>query len=84
MEVTGVVTTHGTIACKHVIACCSPNAVFGEMLDKADVPERQTRMVNARSLGSRGFVVYLGLNKTAEELGLKDYRLLHLRVTGYR
>ena len=71
--VSGVATTHGTIACKHVIACCSPNAVFGGMMDQKDVPERQTRMINARKFGGRGFVVYLGLNKTAEELGLKDY-----------
>ena len=56
-----------------MIACCSPNAVFGGMLDSENVPEKQTRMINARRFGARGFVVYLGLNKTAEELGLKDY-----------
>jgi len=72
-QVAGVLTTHGAISCKHIIACCSPNSVFGEMLDISDVPERQTRMVNARRFGGRGFVVYLGLNKSAEELGLHDY-----------
>ena len=30
-------------------------------------------MINARGFGGRGFVVYLGLNKSAEELGLNDY-----------
>ncbi|MPM02037.1 hypothetical protein SDC9_48282 [bioreactor metagenome] len=72
-RVTGVRTSHGDVKTSHVIACCSPNAVFGDMMDAADVPERQTRMVNARRIGARGFVVYLGLNKTADELGLKDY-----------
>ena len=72
-KVAGVATTHGTIACGNVIACCSPNAVFGGMMDSKDVPERQTRMINARRFGGRGFVVYLGLNKSKEELGLKDY-----------
>jgi prolycopene isomerase len=43
------------------------------MMSQQDVPEAQKRMVNARAFGGRGFVVYLGLNKTAEELGLKDY-----------
>lgn len=72
-KVTGVITDHGVIKCSHVIACCSPNAVFGEMMEKDDVPEKQTRMVNARKFGGRGFVVYLGLNKSAEEIGLTDY-----------
>ena len=72
-KITGVVTTHGEVACSHVIACCSPNAVFGDMLDESNVPEKQKRMVNARQFGGRGFVVYLGLNRTAKELGLTDY-----------
>lgn len=72
-KVTGVTTSHGEVACRHVIACCSPNAVFGEMISAADVPERQRRMVNARRFGGRGFVLYLGLNRTAGQLGLKDY-----------
>jgi len=72
-RVAGVATTRGEVACGHVIACCSPNAVFGEMLDAADVPEKQRRMVNARRFGGRGFVLYLGLNRSAEQLGLRDY-----------
>jgi prolycopene isomerase len=72
-KVTGVVTTRGEVACGHVIACCSPNAVFGGMLEPENVPEQQRRMVNAREFGGRGFVLYLGLNRTAEQLGLKDY-----------
>jgi prolycopene isomerase len=72
-KVVGVATSRGEVACRHVIACCSPNAVFGEMLDEAEVPERQRRMVNARRFGGRAFVLYLGLNRTAEQLGLSDY-----------
>lgn len=72
-RVVGVSTTHGDVKTGHVVACCSPNAVFGDMMAPADVPERQRRMINARRIGPRGFVVYLGLNKTADELGLQDY-----------
>lgn len=72
-RVVGVRTSSGDIKTSHVLACCSPNAVFGDMMEPANVPERQTRMVNARRIGARGFVVYLGLNRTADELGLKDY-----------
>ncbi len=72
-RVVGVKTSRGIVKTAHVLACCSPNAIFGDMMDASDVPERQTRMVNARRIGARGFVVYLGLNRTADELGLKDY-----------
>lgn len=72
-RIVGVATTRGVVKTAHVVACCSPNAVFGDMLKPEDVPQRQTKMVNARRIGARGFVVYLGLNRTADELGLKDY-----------
>jgi phytoene dehydrogenase-like protein len=72
-RVVGVATSHGTVRCRHIIADCSPNAVFGDMMDLKDVPERQRRMINAREFGARAFVIYLGLNRTAEELGIKDY-----------
>ncbi len=72
-RVAGVRTARGDVKTAHVVACCSPNAVFGDMLDAADVPEAQRKMINARRIGARGFVVYLGLNKTADELGLRDY-----------
>ena len=71
--VCGVETTAGSIACRHVIANCSPHTVFGSMIDPKQVPVRQTRAVNARKLGMRGLVVYLGLNRSAEEIGLMDY-----------
>ena len=72
-KVSGVITNHGTVKCRHIIAGCSPNAVFGDMMDPDDVPEQQRRVINARHFGGRGFVLYLGLNKTAKELGLTDY-----------
>jgi prolycopene isomerase len=71
--VCGVETTAGSVSCQHVIANCSPHTVFGSMIDPNQIPERQMRAVNARKLGMRGLVVYLGLNKSAGELGLNDY-----------
>lgn len=66
-------TSKGDIETRHVICCCSPHAVFGDMMDAADVPEAQRRDTNAREFGMRGFVAYVGLNRSPEELGLKDY-----------
>ena len=70
----GVETTHGTFHAKHIISDISPNAIFGDMMDGGkDLPEDHRRAVNARKIGGRGYCCYVGLNKTAEELGVKEY-----------
>ena len=70
----GVETTHGTFYARHIIPDISPNAVFGDMMDGGkDLPEAHIRAVNARKIGGRGYCVYVGLNRTAEELGVREY-----------
>ena len=61
------------IASRHVIANCSPHMVYGRMMDPKAVPERARKLTNFRKFAGRGFTVFLGLNKTAEELGLRDH-----------
>jgi prolycopene isomerase len=43
------------------------------MLPADKVPERELKLANARRYSARMFVVYLGLDKTTEELGIHDY-----------
>ena len=70
----GVETTHGTFHARHIIPDISPNAVFGDMMDGGKgLPEDHIRAVNARKIGGRGYCCYVGLNKTAEELGVNEY-----------
>ena len=70
----GVETTHGTFYARHIIPDISPNAVFGDMMDGGKgLPEDHIRAVNARKIGGRGYCCYVGLNKTAEELGVNEY-----------
>ena len=70
----GVETTHGTFYAKHIIPAISPNAVFGDMMDGGKgLPEDHIRAVNARNIGARGFCCYVGLNKSADELGVNEY-----------
>ena len=70
----GVETTHGTFYARHIIPDISPNAVFGDMMDGGrDLPADHIRAVNARKFGGRGYCCYIGLNKTAEELGVTEY-----------
>ncbi len=73
-EVAGVELEDGTqCMAKKVVCNCSPHNVFGKLMNNEDVPEYEIKKANARSFGGRGFCVFLGLNKSAQELGLKDY-----------
>jgi len=73
--VCGVKTSQGDeIKTNHVIANTSAHLVYGELISpKEAVPPRALQNCNARNLGMAGFVVYCGLNKSADELGIKDY-----------
>ena len=59
-----------------VISNAFPDDVYAKMLDdKSLIPEFELRKATARKLGFRGFVVYLGLDKSPEELGIRDYNV---------
>ncbi|MGI6221132.1 MAG: phytoene desaturase family protein [Coriobacteriales bacterium] len=72
-KVCGVIARGEEIEAEQVIANMNPNTVFGKMIDPEDAPERQVKMANSRSLGLVLHTAYLGMNKTAEELGLDSY-----------
>lgn len=72
--ITAVELADGTqIPTRHVIANCSPHLVFGTMLDKGAVTEPMVRATNSRAFSGRGFSLFLGLNKSAQELGIKSH-----------
>lgn len=71
---TGVILKNGErIMCNHIICTCSPTFAYSKMMKKSDVPISAIKRTNARSYGGRGACVYLGLNRSPEELGIKDY-----------
>ena len=73
-KVRGVEFLDGTyIPCEWVISNAMPHTVFGRMVDPKEVPERNLRSMNAQKLSVAPFTVYMGLDATAEELGLKNY-----------
>jgi phytoene dehydrogenase-like protein len=74
-RVVGVVTSKGDrIETGHVVSNASPTLVYNDLISpKTDVPEIAHRECNARVNGLSGFVVYLGLDATLEELGLNEY-----------
>ena len=74
-KIVGVETSHGDkIKTNHVISNASPTLTYNKLIyPKSEVPEIAYKEVNARIHGLSGFVVYLGLDASAEELGLSEY-----------
>lgn len=73
----GVKTTMGQVDCDIVFANINPDIIYGKMMPSALVPEREKKLSAARNrnFGARMFTCYFGLNRTAEELGIKDYSI---------
>lgn len=73
-EVRGVELASGEyIECGRVISNLMPHVVFDRMVDHSEIPERDLRAMNARRLAQAAFTVYLGLDASVEEIGLKNY-----------
>lgn len=69
----GVVLADGReIQADYVISNWYPNSVIAS-LKPEQVPERSLKMANAREVALSFVTIYLGLNKTKEELGINDY-----------
>ncbi|MBQ3131289.1 MAG: NAD(P)-binding protein, partial [Clostridia bacterium] len=71
-SVAGVVANGEELYSKEVISNVIPNNVFN-MSDPSVIPEQNLKLANARDFGISVATIYLGLDCTAEELGLKDY-----------
>lgn len=69
------------IPCGHVISNLMPHVVFDRMMDPAEVPAREKKLMNARKIGSTCHTTYLALDIPYEELGFKAYDTF-LRHTG--
>lgn len=73
----GVETTLGTVECDFVLANINPDIIYGKMMSKELIPEREKKLVAARNrdFGARMFTIHIGLDTTAEELGIEDYSI---------
>lgn len=78
-KVCGVETTAGKVKTDHVICNINPHIVYANLMPKKMVPKRELQLANARKHSGRAFTIYLGLNQSPEELGIKDYSIF---ITG--
>ena len=70
----GVRTESGEeIRAKFVISNGNPTKALVDMMDRSQVPEAAYKLAGAREQLASPFVVYLGLDATAEELGIDSY-----------
>ncbi len=60
---------------KYFICNSYPYTAFTNLFDLKDVPEKQAKMLNARKTACTLTTVYLGMNVTKEQLGIKDYSI---------
>lgn len=62
------------IETKHIISNASPDMVYESLIkDKSLIPEEQLKLSSFRKLSGRGLSIFLGLNKSKDELGLNSY-----------
>lgn len=73
----GVKTSMGQVDCDLVLANINPDIIYGKMMSRNLVPDREKKLSAARNanFGARMFTCYFGLNRTAEEIGIKDYSI---------
>ena len=75
-KIIGVETDAGFVETNYVIANMNPQDAYNKLLDKRiPVPAREFKRLNAQKHGVRFFEAYVGLNKSVEELGIKDYTI---------
>jgi len=74
-KIIGVHTSKGDkIQTNHVISNASPTILFNDLIyPKEEVPDIAYKFVNARKHAISCFSVYLGLNASAEQLGIRNY-----------
>ena len=66
----------------HIIANCSPSTVMGKMLpDGIKAPQKSVKLANARNIALELETMYVGLNRSAEELGITEYSTLIMSDT---
>lgn len=73
----GVVLADGRkLFAKQIISNVIPTNVLGKMMEKEESSQYARQLANARKLAFSSVNLYLGLNRSAEELGIREYSML--------
>ncbi len=77
----GVKVGNQSLFAKHIVLNCWPDTAYSYLMNENDIPERALKLSNARKCSSLFFTVYLGLDKSYEELGINDYSVFMYNTT---
>ncbi len=70
----GVILDDGTTVKADIIICnASPYNAYTKLIDADKIPNICKKELSAKTLSSKGFAVFLGLNRSPEELGIKNH-----------
>lgn len=73
LQVTGVRTEQGEfISCNQIISNASSVLTYGELLDTPSMPTDIQQDFKSREIGTSAFCLYLGLDCTPADLGIKN------------
>lgn len=76
-KVNGVTLEDGTnYYCNKVVINSSEERVYYKLLDHKEVPQKALKDLNVHEHGAKTLTINLGLNRSAEELGLTNYMYL--------
>jgi len=72
-RVEAVVTEAGDeISARHVVANASPVAVYTQLIDRGQVPEKALTEMRGRNLSTSAFTLYIGFDCEPAELGITE------------
>ncbi len=76
-RVCGVRPNLGVVDCAYILADINPDIIYGKMIPKELIPEREKKLSKARGrrIGGRMYTAYFCCDKTPEELGIHDYTI---------
>lgn len=72
-KVVGVRTDKWDIYAKEIISNVHPHIVLGNMMKTEDIPTETLKYYNSKKIAMNLYTAYLGMDCTAEELGIKEY-----------
>lgn len=69
-EVTGAIFNNEIYYTSNLITSLNPSKIYNSLIEKSEVPKEALRLCNKRVYDGSPFTIFLGLNRTAEELKL--------------
>ena len=75
-QVNGVLIDDKIYYTKNFITSLNPSYVYNELIEKSELNRNALKLCNKRILTGRRYTLYLGLNRSTQELGITSYKYI--------